>query len=184
MRREPFLWIRISMRFELILGRLAMLTKKWADYEQLLWSVFSYFNGQKRFYFFVKHCSVRTKKFHNMYYFYKNFFLILGGQKRAKYLQSFVYYYTLIRGISIDQLGLKIFFGLIQFFYARPKIYIHIVAVTKILCQTKRWFAFSKIGLCAGTTVFWEALNAVKLLGWLKKFGTAQNLLGSVATPW
>ena len=71
-------------------------------------------------------------------------------------------------------------FGLVQIFCARPKIYLHIVAVTNILCQTKRWFAFSKIGFCAGTKVFEEALNAVKFLGWLKQFGPAQNILGLV----
>ena len=54
------------------------------------------------------------------------------------------------------------------------------MTVTNILCQTKRLFAFSKIGFCAGTKVFEEALNAVKLLGWLKKFGLAQNILGPV----
>ena len=52
--------------------------------------------------------------------------------------------------------------------------------VTNILCQTKRWFAFSKIGFCAGTKVFEEALNAVIFLDWLKKFGLAQNILGPV----
>ena len=62
----------------------------------------------------------------------------------------------------------------------RPKIYLHILAVTNILCQTKRRFAFSKIDFCAGTKVFEEALNAVKFLGWLKKFGLTQNLLGPV----
>ena len=54
------------------------------------------------------------------------------------------------------------------------------MAVTNILCQIKRRFAFSKIGFCAGTKVFEEALNAVKFLGWLKKFGQAQNILGPV----
>ena len=54
------------------------------------------------------------------------------------------------------------------------------MAVTNILCQTKRLFAFSKIGFCAGTSVFEEALNAVKFLGWLQKFGQAQNILGPV----
>ena len=49
-----------------------------------------------------------------------------------------------------------------------------------ILWQTKRWFAYSKIGFYAGTKVFEEALNAVKVLGWLKKFGSAQNILGTV----
>ena len=71
-------------------------------------------------------------------------------------------------------------FVLVQIFCARPKIYLHIVAVTNILRQTKRWFAFSKIGFCAGTKVFEEALNAVKFLGWLKKFGPAQNILRPV----
>ena len=71
-------------------------------------------------------------------------------------------------------------FGLVQIFCARPKIYLHIVAVTNILCQTKRWFACSKIGFWAVTKVFEEALNAVEFLGWLKKFGAAQNILGPV----
>jgi hypothetical protein len=52
--------------------------------------------------------------------------------------------------------------------------------VTNILCLTKRVFAFSKIAFCAGTKVFEEALNAVKFLGWLKKFGPLQNILGPV----
>ena len=54
------------------------------------------------------------------------------------------------------------------------------MAVTNILYQTKRWFAFSKIGFCAGTKVFEEALNAIKFLDWLKTFGPAQNILGPV----
>jgi hypothetical protein len=39
---------------------------------------------------------------------------------------------------------------------------------------------FSKIGFCISTKSFEEALNAVKFLGWLKKFGSAQNILGPV----
>ena len=39
---------------------------------------------------------------------------------------------------------------------------------------------YSKIGFCAGTKVFEEALNAVKFLGWLRKFGLAQNILGHI----
>ena len=65
-------------------------------------------------------------------------------------------------------------------FCFRPKIYLHIVAVTNILCQTKTLFEFSKIGFCASTKVFEEALYAVKFLGWLKKFGMTQNILGLV----
>ena len=68
----------------------------------------------------------------------------------------------------------------VQIFCVRPKIYLHIVLDTNILCQTKRWFALSKIGFWAGTKVFEEALNAIKFLGWLKKFGLAQKILGPV----
>jgi hypothetical protein len=32
------------------------------------------------------------------------------------------------------------------------------------------------MGFCAGTKVFEEALNSVKFLGWLNKFGPAQNI--------
>ena len=69
---------------------------------------------------------------------------------------------------------------LVQIFYATPKIYLHIVAVTNILCQPKKGFAFNIIGFCASTKVFGEALNAVKFFGWVKKFGPAQNILGAV----
>ena len=54
------------------------------------------------------------------------------------------------------------------------------MAVTNILYQTRRWFAFSKIGVCASAKVFEEALNAVKFLGRLKIFGPAQNIMGPV----
>ena len=49
-----------------------------------------------------------------------------------------------------------------------------------ILCRTKNLFTFSKIGFCAGTKVFEEALIAVKFLGWQKQFGPAQKVLGPV----
>ena len=65
-------------------------------------------------------------------------------------------------------------------FCIRPKIYLHIVAVTNILCQTKKSFALCKIVFCPDTKVFEEALNAVKFLGWHKIFGGAQNFVGPV----
>ena len=55
-------------------------------------------------------------------------------------------------------------------FLCQTKIYLYIVAVTNILCQTKRRFEFSTIGFCASTKVFEEALNAFKFLGWLETF--------------
>ena len=48
------------------------------------------------------------------------------------------------------------------------------------LVHFQKYWLLSKIGFCAGTKVFEEALNAVKFLGWLKKFGSAQNILGPV----
>ena len=81
--------------------------------------------------------------------------------------------------------GLGLFTGPKMFcaapnFWASPKIYLHIVAVTNILCQIKRWFAFSKIGFCTSTKVFEEALNTVRFLSGHKIFGAAQNILGPV----
>ena len=37
-----------------------------------------------------------------------------------------------------------------------------------------------QIIFCSGTKVFEEALNAIKFLYWLKKFGPVQNILGPV----
>ena len=57
-------------------------------------------------------------------------------------------------------------FGLVQIFCVRPKIYLCIVTVTYIFCWHKSFRGGTK--------------NAVKFLGWLKKFGPAQNILGPV----
>ena len=46
-------------------------------------------------------------------------------------------------------------FVLVQIFWASPKnLFTYCASVTNILCQTKRWFAFSKIGFCGGTKGF------------------------------
>ena len=47
------------------------------------------------------------------------------------------------------------------------------MAVTNILCQTKRWF------LCRHKS-FWRGAKCSQILGWLKKLGPAQNILGPV----
>jgi hypothetical protein len=52
--------------------------------------------------------------------------------------------------------------------------------IFKHFVPDKKMIAFSKISFCAGTKVFEEELNAVKFLGWLKKFGLAQNILEPV----
>ena len=46
-----------------------------------------------------------------------------------------------------------------------------------ILCHTKIWFAFSKIGFSASTKVFEEALNAVNVLVWSKFFVPEQKFI-------
>ena len=46
------IFIEQKMRFGLVLGRLAILKKTGADYEQLLRKVFSCFQGQKNIFFF------------------------------------------------------------------------------------------------------------------------------------
>ena len=60
----------------------------------------------------------------------------------------------------------------------------NVLGWSNFLCQTnarqKKWFAFSKIGFCAITKVFEEAINAVKFLGWHKIFRPAQNILWPV----
>ena len=57
-----------ELKFGLDLGRLAVLKKKvWADYEQLLRAFFFKFSGAKsNLKFFLKHCSICTKKLHKM----------------------------------------------------------------------------------------------------------------------
>ena len=49
-----------------------------------------------------------------------------------------------------------------------------------ILCQSQTFYARQKDDLHSVKLVFEEALNAVKFLGWLKKIGPAQNILGPV----
>ena len=66
-------------------------------------------------------------------------------------------------------------------FLSQPKNLFTYCASHKHFAPDKKMsFAFNKIVFCAGIKVFEEALNAVKFLGWLKKFGPAQNILGPV----
>ena len=57
---------------------------------------------------------------------------------------------------------------------ARTKTYLHIVAVTNILCQTKRWFAFSKINFC-----FWRGTKCSQILGLARKIWTGTKHFGT-----
>ena len=67
----------------------------------------------------------------------------------------------------------------VQIFCVGPKFFLHIMPVTNILYQTKRWFAFSKIGFCAGTNVFEEALfKCSQILGPDQKIWTGTKHFG------
>ena len=70
--------------------------------------------------------------------------------------------------------------------------FIYIFQQSQTLCARQKDDLHSVKSFCAGTNNFEEALNAVKFLGWFKKFGPAQNVLGPVKgqgirhhmTPW
>ena len=76
--------------------------------------------------------------------------------------------------------------------FTGPKMF---CANPNFLCQTKKLITYCgshkhfvpdkkddlhSVKLVFVLAVFEEALNAVKFLGWLKKFGLAQNILGPV----
>ena len=51
--------------------------------------------------------------------------------------------------------------------------------VTNILCQTKRWFAFSKIGFCAGTKTFWRGTKCSQIFGLAQKIWKSTKHFGT-----
>jgi hypothetical protein len=59
--------------------------------------------------------------------------------------------------------------------------FIYILWQSQTFCARQKDDLHSvKLFFCASTKVFEVALNAVKFLGWLKKLGPAQNILGPV----
>ena len=63
-------------------------------------------------------------------------------------------------------------------FFEPAQKFIYILCQSQTFCaRQKKWFAFSKIGFCAGTKVFEEALNAVKFLDRHKTFWAGPNFL-------
>ena len=123
---------------------------------------------RKWFVVYLTHVS-HSKCFYSVNIFWKKIVKPFVSLKTVFYLEGNINALSFYRSQNV--------LALVQIFCARPKIYLHIVAVTNILCKTKIWFAFSKIGVCAGTKVFEDAINAIKLLGWLKLFEPAQSIL-------
>ena len=68
----------------------------------------------------------------------------------------------------------------VQIFWASPKISLHLVHFQKLLCRYKNQFYWMQFIFLSGTKCLSLALNALKFLGWLKKFWPAQNILGPV----
>ena len=69
-------------------------------------------------------------------------------------------------------------FGPVQFFWASPKIWLHLVPLQKLLCQHKNQFYWMQIIFLSGTKCLWLTQYVNKFLVWYKKFGPAQNILG------
>ena len=66
-------------------------------------------------------------------------------------------------------------------FFVSDQKCIYILWQSQIFCARQKDDLHSvKLFFCAGTKVFEESLNAVKFLGWLKKFGPVQNIVGPV----
>ena len=71
-------------------------------------------------------------------------------------------------------------FGLVQIFWASPKIWLHLVPLQKCLCWHKKQFYWMQIICLSGTKYLWLPQYVNEFLVWHKKFGPAQNILGPV----
>ena len=63
-------------------------------------------------------------------------------------------------------------------FFSQPKNLTAFSASSKTFVLVQKPILQNAKHLLSGTTCLWLALNAVKFLGWLKKFGPAQNFFG------
>ena len=70
-----------------------------------------------------------------------------------------------------------------QIFWASPKLWLHLVPLQKLLCCHINQFYWMQITFLSYTNCLWLAQYENKFLGWLKKFGPAQNILGPVKGP-
>ena len=71
------------------------------------------------------------------------------------------------------------YFGPVQIFCAIPNTDLHIVTVPKVLCQTIRWFSYSKFSFCAGTKRFGGALKFNLIFGLAKHIWTGSKHFAS-----
>ena len=67
-----------------------------------------------------------------------------------------------------------------KMFCAGPKLRLHFVSLQKLLCRHKKQFYWMQIIFLSGTKCLWLPQYVSKFLVWHKKFGPAQNILGSV----
>ena len=72
------------------------------------------------------------------------------------------------------------YFVPVQFFWASPKIWLHLVPLQKLLCLHKNQFYWMQIIFLSVTKCLWLAQYVNKFLVQHKKIGPAQNILGLV----
>ena len=120
----------------------------------LFWSEFCS-NSSGFFYLFFS-SRKKTCKYSLKTEFFKNFSRILTRKvaevaywyfsQISKWVKTSCLFWDIQSYLCLFLLQVPKCFVPVQIFCVVPKIYLHIVPVTNILCQNKRWFAFSKIG--------------------------------------
>ena len=68
----------------------------------------------------------------------------------------------------------------VQFFWASPKIWLHLLPIQILLCRHKNEFYWIQIIFLSDTKCLWLPQYLDKFLVWHKKFGPALNILGPV----
>ena len=63
-------------------------------------------------------------------------------------------------------------FVTVQIFWARPKVWLHLVTLQKLLCWHKNGIYSMKIIFWCGSRCLWPAQYVCQVLVWHKKFGT------------
>ena len=64
-------------------------------------------------------------------------------------------------------------------FLCIPRNDLHIVPVPNFLCQTKRWFSYSKFSFCASTKLFGGALKFNSIFGLASNIWRSKKYFGS-----
>ena len=77
---------------------------------------------------------------------------------------------SLVQSVPQPSTGPKTFWAGPNYFVQDQKMHFFIVPTPNFLCQTKRWFPFSKFSFCASTKLIGAALNAIQFFGLTQKY--------------